>query len=87
MTQQEIDFLKNITIEDVEKFYPDVIDEDFQIMRFVIEYDVIQRTDDFPDLIQCLIYVLEETSGSLNQSFRGLKSIHRDMLIDEVLKK
>ena len=33
MTQKEIDFLKNITIEDVEKFYPDVIDDDFQMMK------------------------------------------------------
>jgi hypothetical protein len=87
MTQQEIDFLKNITIEDVEKFYPEVIDDDFQMMKVIINYGVLQRPDDFPNLTQCLIYVLEETSKTLTKEARGMKSIYRDMLIDEILKK
>jgi hypothetical protein len=87
MTQKEIDFLKNITIEDVEKFYPEVIDDDFQMMKVIINYGVLQRPDDFPNLTQCLIYVLEETSKTLTEEARGMKSIYRDMLIDKILEK
>ena len=43
MKEQEIEYLKNITIEDVMKFHPDVIDEDFQMMKVIIEYGVLQR--------------------------------------------
>jgi len=87
MTQKEIDFLKNITIEDVEKFYPEVIDDDFQMMKVIINYGVLQRPYDFPNLTQCLIYVFEETSKTLTEEARGMESIYRDMLIDEILKK
>jgi hypothetical protein len=87
MTKKEIDFLKNITIEDVEKFYPEVIDDDFQMMKVIIDYGVLQRPDDFPNLIQCLIYVLEETSKTVLEESRGMKSIYRNMLIDKILEK
>jgi hypothetical protein len=87
MTKKEIDFLKNITIEDVEKFYPEVIDDDFQMMKVIIDYGVLQRPDDFPNLIQCLIYVLEETSKTVLEEARGMKSIYRNMLIDKILEK
>ena len=87
MKEQEIEYLKNITIEDVMKFHPDVIDEDFQMMKVIIEYGVLQRPDDFPNLTQCLIYVLEETSKTLLEESRGMKSMYRNMLIDKLLEK
>ena len=87
MNQKEIEYLKNITIEDVEKFYPEVTDYDFQMMKLIIDNDVIKRTDDFPNLIKCLIYVIEETSKTLTDEANGMKSIYRDMIIDKVLKK
>ena len=87
MNEKEIQFLKTITIEDVKKFYPDVIDDDFQMMKVIIDYGVLQRPDDFPNLIQCLIYVLKETSKTLDEEAQGMKSIYRDMLISEVLEK
>ncbi len=87
MTQKEIDFLKNITIEDVEKFYPEATEDDFRMMKVIIDYGVLQRPDDFPKLIQCLIYVLEETSKTLIEEAKGMESVYRDMLIDEILKK
>ena len=87
MTKQEIDFLKNIKIEDVEKFYPGVIEDDFLMMKIIIEEDVLQRPDDFPNLTQCLIYVLEETSKYLIEESMGLKRGLRDSIIDKILKK
>ena len=87
MTQKEIDFLKNITIEDVEKFYPEVIEDDFQMMKVIIDYGVLQRPDDFPNLIQCLIYVLKETSKAIDDEAMGMQSLYRDMLIDKILGK
>ncbi len=56
-------------------------------MKVIIDYGVLQRPDDFPKLIQCLIYVLEETSKTLTEEARGMKSIYRDMLIDKILEK
>ena len=35
MIDKEIEFLKNITIQDVRKLYPDLIDDDFQIMKSI----------------------------------------------------
>jgi hypothetical protein len=87
MNQKEIEYLKKLTIEDVVKFYPEVTDYDFQMMKLIIDNDVIKRTDDFPNLIKCLIYVLGETSKTLTDEANGMKSIYRDMIIDKVLKK
>lgn len=86
MTEQEIDFLKKITIDDVRKFYPNVIEDDFLIMKIIIEDDVLQNKYNFPTLIDCLMYVLEESVKYLSGEVSAMKSIHRDMVIDEILK-
>jgi hypothetical protein len=57
------------------------------MMKVIIDWGVLQRPDDFPNLIQCLIYVLKETSKTLDEEARGMKSIYRDMLIDKILEK
>ncbi len=87
MTQQEIQFLQNITIEDVRNFYPVVIEEDFQMMKVIIDYGVLQRPNDFSNLTQCLIFVLKETSKALNDEAMGMQSLYRDILIDKLLEK
>ena len=69
------------------KFYPGVTDYDFDIIKVIIDNDVINRTDDFPNLIQCLIYVLDETSKTLTDEANGMKSIYRDMMINKILEK
>ena len=87
MTQKEIEFLKNITIEDVKKIYPEVIEDDFEMMKVIIECDVLQRLDEFSSLTQSLIFVLRETSKALDDETRGMKSLYRDILIDKLLQK
>lgn len=87
MTQEDIQFLQNITIEDVKKFYPSIIDDDFQMMKVIIDYGVLQRPNDFSNLTQCLIFVLKETSKALNDEAMGMQSLYRDILIDKLLDK
>jgi hypothetical protein len=87
MNQQEIKYLKNITIDDIVKFYPEVTEEDFQMIKIIIECDVLKRVNDFSSLTNCLIFVLEETSKTLLDESRGMKSIYRDILIDNLLNK
>ena len=87
MTQKEIQFLQNITIEDVRKFYTEVIQDDFEMIKVIIEYDVLHRPDDFSSLTQSLIFVLRETSKALDDEARGMKSLYRDIKIDKLLKK
>jgi hypothetical protein len=87
MTQQEIQFLQNITIEDVRKFYPSIIDDDFQMMKVIIDYGVLQRPNDFPNSTQSLIFVLKETSKALNDEVMGMQSLYRDILIEKLFEK
>jgi len=87
MNQQEIKYLKNITINDIVKFYPEVTEEDFQMIKIIIEGDVLERINDFSSLTNCLIFVLEEISKTLLDESRGMKSIYRNMVIDNLLKK
>ncbi len=87
MTQQEIQFLQNITIEDVRKFYPSIIDDDFQMMKVIIDYGVLQRPNDFSNSTQALIFALKETSKALNDEAMGMQSLYRDILIDKLLEK
>jgi hypothetical protein len=87
MIDKDIEFLKNIKIEDVEKFYHQVTEDDFQIIKIIIEDDVLHRVEDFPDLTTCLIFILEETSKLLISESNGLKIMSRDIKIDKILKK
>jgi hypothetical protein len=67
------------------------------MMKVIIDWGVLQRPDDFPNLIQRLIYVLKETSKTLTDDGEkcfngaalamGMQSIYRDMLIDKILEK
>ena len=87
MNDKDIEFLKNITISDVSNFYPQVTDDDFQLMKIIIEDDVLYRTKDFSNLANCFIFILEETSKLILSEANGMKIMSRDMKIDKILKK
>jgi len=87
MSNDEIDYIKNLSIEDVRDFYPEVNEEDYQMMRVIINNHILKRPGKFNDLSSCLIFLLEETIKIMRYDIFDLRSNYRDIKLNTILRK